>query len=195
MRIFVLSAMVAATLALSGAGIADERSVTDSPDHPGQMSFDIASASHEHSRRSSRYPAFLSHTVVAANPVSAQTFAEEDIRIRFNFDMIGDEISDRSIELTMTADGFQGDMWKDGYPLLPEDFNDPIDWVGFVRITRPDDRSVRVEFPRKFLGRLGKDGAYRWMVEVYRMPGYSSWCGPNDAPPCYDRTKWVKHYL
>jgi hypothetical protein len=178
--------------------MADELVVPDPIGDKGpDMTFDIVSASHGHSS-ADEYPRFLAHKVESGTDVPTALMVEENVNIRFNFDTKGDWRFDRSIIVQFTSSGTVADMWRTGYPGSPKPPFYPINWVGFIRVTRPDDRSVVVEFPSKLLGKFAKKSkpnTYRWMVEVYRLPGYRSFCGEGDASPCYDRTESVRHRL
>jgi hypothetical protein len=184
---------------LTHAAFADELVVPDPVGDKGpDMTFDIVSVSHGHAPATKNYPRFLAHTIKSETDASTSTLAQENTEIRINFDTKGDWRFERSVVVQFTSAGTSADMWRGGFPFGPGDFYEPNDWIGFVRVTRPDDRSVLVEFPRKMLGKLvhkSNPTSFRWMVEVYRMPWYRSFCGEGDASPCYDRTESARHRL
>ena len=195
----VACAAACVTVFLTYAAFADELVISDPVGDKGpDMTFDIVSVSHSHSTATKNYPRFLAHTIKTEADVSTSTLAQENTEIRINFDTKGDWRFERSVVVRFTSEGISADMWRGGFPFGPGDFYEPNDWIGFVRATRPDDRSVFVEFPRKLLGKLAQKSnpnSYRWMVEVYRMPWYKSFCGEGDASPCYDRAESARHRL
>ncbi len=184
--------VTAATRALSDSGtLADPVG-----DQLGPMSFDIESVGYGHRMRTSRFPRFLTHSVTASNPVTTETIRDEEIEIRFNFDISSESQYERSIIVRYDGGQLQGEAWIGGFPLAPFGFYEPPDFLGFVRVTRPNEKQVVIDFSRSLL----KDGQrrlthYRWMVEVYRTDTWSGWCGPGDTPPCYDRTRRMTHHL
>jgi len=63
----------------------------------------------------------------------------------------GDRAPDRSLLLGRNSDGsFSAEM------------ENSRDVIGFANVWRPDDRSIRVEFPRRLLGKRVK--SYRWKL-------------------------------
>lgn len=186
-----------ALLALAGGAVANEASVADAVgDQIGPMSFDVEFAAHGHSSQTAQYPRFLSHAVTSAEAVTEATLHEEEVQLRFNFDVKGDKDFERSVVVDYDTADVRSDMWRGGYPFAPAGLYEPPDWVGFVEVSRPDDRTLQVTFPRRLLGRAVESaGSYRWMVEVYRLPGWNSWCAEGDVSPCYDRTEATRHRL
>lgn len=182
---------------VGGGALADETSMPDEVgDQLGPMSFDIQAAERGHARLTEAHPRFLAHTVVSAQPVSDETLEEERVQLRFNFDTRGDRSFERSIVVSYAPGETRSDMWRGGYPFHPEGLYEPADWLGFVEASRPDDRSIRVWFPRALLGRaVDRAGSYRWMVEVYRLPGWNSFCEEGDVSPCYDKTSADVHEI
>lgn len=158
---------------------------------------DIGKAVHSHTRIGER-PRLLAHKMVAQTPFSTSVFEEESLEVRFNFDTSGEPAAERSVVVSLAPDGsLIADMYRGGAPDEPR-FRDASDWLHFVMVWRPSDRSLKIGFPKK---RLGPDvQSYRWRAEVYG-PAYKDFCGTSedephgDLPPCYDKAGPLKHKL
>ncbi len=115
--------------------------------------------------------------------------------VGFEFDTDGDEEFDRCIKIG--ADGtMKAHMYKSvfsGCVLGSDDAR-----IGSRRTRRPDDHSIKVIIPKRWLGR-GLD-SYRWRaVTSFEEEGHPDCPPPDPRPPerqygaCLDVTRWAKH--
>ena len=180
-------------LFLSTIALADEGHKDDPPeDFGGPMSFDIVRIEHDHTAQSP-YPRFVRHRVVSAEDLDLNDLREEQVQVRFNFDIDKDKKFERSLVAFLGADGWEGDIWRTGFPFTPFAL-EPKEWIGFTRVSQPTPEMLEVALPPRMIGLSRTGGSYRWMVEVYR-PTYRGFCGPDDTPACYDRSEPLRHEI
>lgn len=146
-----------------------------------------------HPRKTSR------HTEVVLKLVTYESWEELGGSLgmtfaSFEFDTDGDGELDRCIKIG--ADGtLKAHMYRDvrGCALGFEESK-----IGSRRTRRPDDHSIKVIIPKRWLGR-GLE-SYRWRaVTSFEEEGHPDCPPPDPLPPerhygaCLDVTRWAKH--
>jgi hypothetical protein len=182
----LLGISLTAALMIGGVAGADQKNMDDPNDAEGAM--DIQSISHGHKRRQldevGRYQHLLVHRF--------ETFdAWEDIEVNrsiISFSFGEKREWGRSLRIRMDRSGaLYGEMLA-GHDRL----------VGYARVTRPDDRSLRVIFPRSLLQKGAT--AYRWSVNIQPKLKSHPECvhDPNSdvvSNDCLDTAAFLVHEL
>lgn len=151
-------------LVASGAGLADTKVKNDANDTPGGL--DIASVSHGHRDRQ------LTHRMTMYEAWDNSVLAD-DARIYFTF--YGLRSDTRTINVDVSPDGtLYGEVIRwDGETVL-----------GYVKVWRPDDRTVQIQFPKRTLQHGGLK-RYSWdALTISRGPEGSECDG--DSYLCAD---------
>lgn len=158
-RLPTLLVLLAVTATLfTGVANADFKRRTDGDDSSGML--DLRSASHAH--RSG----LLVHSVETYEPWENEILVDGLTRFNFLFSYRGSPRRQLVVEVADDQQSLFAEMsdWRTGKI------------VGYAKVWRPDERSLRVEFPKRLLSR--KLAKYRWSVSS----GYHQ-SGP---PPCGD---------
>jgi hypothetical protein len=164
----LLAAFTIAALA-AVEGMADTKTVTDPVDHP-LMSLDPVRATHGHSGER-----LLVHTLRAKEAWA------------------GGDLFELEIEIWLTRRGGRPDRTVVVEQPQTPNFDPEVtvrnrrgDVIGRGKASRPNDRSVRVEFRRRLLGINPPPRAYRWAIQLTsscKAPPDGGLCGG----PKYDR--------
>jgi hypothetical protein len=175
---------------MMGSAFADERSWSDSVDSKGAL--DIETYSQSHLKENSTDclvgcpTRLITHTVKMYEPWENDIITGGDrTNVIFYFDTVGGNGTgyDKSVLLGLNDDGsLYARMVKFGK------HNNRT--VGYVRVWRPDDRSVSIAFPRKALMTSGS--TYHWSVDTYYQED-GTVC--ENSVHCTDSTLRVRHQL
>lgn len=145
-----ICALLALTLiaAVPTPVLANKKTVTDPDDVNGEI--DIQAVSHGHGSNRT-----LVHRVEMFEEWLSSDLEPEESWIALLFDIDRDNFNDnRYLRIDYSEEeGLYADMYYQG-------ISGPGEPIGEVRVSRPDERSVKVRFPKRFIKKRLK--VYRW---------------------------------
>lgn len=160
----LVTVIVLSVVAVAPHTLADTTVTSDPNDSPGR--FDVKSVSHGHTRNG-----LLTHKVTMWNTWNNGALRGDanQIRVSFNTD------SDRVKEREMIIDLWRGSLFAEMRCYCNQ--RDVV--VGFAKVWRPDESSIKVAFPRRLLRK--RLSTYRWRVSTHYAKPWHTICRIGDG--------------
>ncbi len=178
----LLLLLLGACVALSPSASADEGSRNDADEGGSQMALDVARIEHGHKKRGRSR--LLLHTVVFQKPVESENLYQGFGGLMLLFDVDADPADDLALRFMLNPDQ-SVTSWMYGPGPRTR---------GFANFWRPNERTVKIEFPVRLLKvRLR---SYRWRVLAAQdAPCHPQEPGEPTTDGCLDDTRWLSHKL
>lgn len=175
-----------ALILLTGPAFAHTQTTLDGADSAGAL--DLVAARNKH-QDSSKALILKLVTYESWQQLGGMTF------VSFEFDKNNDGEPERCLDIGVDGT-LQATMYKgtfSGCVLRADEQR-----IGSRLATRPDEHSIKVAIPKRWLGRNSK--SFRWRAATsFEEEGHADCPPPEDLPPerrygtCVDFTRWTRH--
>jgi hypothetical protein len=186
-RIFIVGILMLASVAH-----ADTRTVPDPDDTGGPL--DVMTITQRHIETTQPGQRLLVHSIEMYEPWDNSVLADSPNSMSIYFDIDGDLQVERELLIGANGDGSLGGIM---FSLHPRGGRGRV--RGFARVTRPDDRTVEVTFPKVLLEK--GITRYRWNVHTLTDSPDDPECGNQGDTYVYcgdnapQTTLYIKHRL
>lgn len=167
------SLLASAFLLISAVAFADSHTEEDGDD--SNIALDVARAKHGHVWEGGRRN--LVHTFEMVETWTNDAISQHSLVLFISADANGRAERQAAIHVN-PDDSLYGRLWKEG------------DWKGYARVWRSNERTVKIIFPRSF---IGASDFYRWRVIIQQDGVHCDGGACMEIVP--NEGTWITHQL